>query len=292
MGPRWFSWIFTLENKGVSNDFWFSHSSLRRSTNVTPLIHACILQVPQTATITAYLGAPCMSSLAAMGHLPTDTGTLTRLNLGLQLPIRTVEVNTGAGSGGKRGWGRRGGGGCSGRGVQLGETRGREFSPSSALMTTDHSESPWCWSSRGSRRWCWWWSCGWCGRYRSVCSPSQLSSVTSLLYPAFQFAIPAKHYHSFGLRLFSRLSVCVCVYLCVLAAQSCLTLCNPMDYSPPGSSVHGILQARILEQVAISLSGDLSNLGIKPGASAQQAHSLLSEPLACWKGPVDVWELD
>ena len=29
--------------------------------------------------------------------------------------------------------------------------------------------------------------------------------------------------------------------------QSCLTLCNPMDCSPPGSSVHGILQARILE---------------------------------------------
>ena len=36
--------------------------------------------------------------------------------------------------------------------------------------------------------------------------------------------------------------------------QSCPTLCNPMDYSPPGSSVHGILQARILEWVAISLS--------------------------------------
>ena len=30
-------------------------------------------------------------------------------------------------------------------------------------------------------------------------------------------------------------------------AQSCLTLCHPMDYSPPGSSVHEILQARILE---------------------------------------------
>ena len=38
----------------------------------------------------------------------------------------------------------------------------------------------------------------------------------------------------------------------VLAAQSCLTLCNPMDCSPPGSSVYGILQARILEWVAIS----------------------------------------
>ena len=33
----------------------------------------------------------------------------------------------------------------------------------------------------------------------------------------------------------------------VLVAQSCLTLCNAMDYSPPGSSVHGILQGRILE---------------------------------------------
>ena len=44
---------------------------------------------------------------------------------------------------------------------------------------------------------------------------------------------------------------------CVLHAkllQSCLTLCNRIDYSPPGSSVHGILQARILEWVAISFS--------------------------------------
>ena len=37
-------------------------------------------------------------------------------------------------------------------------------------------------------------------------------------------------------------------------AQSCPTLCYPMDCSPPGSSVHGILQARILEWVAISFS--------------------------------------
>ena len=36
--------------------------------------------------------------------------------------------------------------------------------------------------------------------------------------------------------------------------QSCLTLCNPTDGSPPGSSVPGILQARILEWVAISFS--------------------------------------
>ena len=37
-----------------------------------------------------------------------------------------------------------------------------------------------------------------------------------------------------------------------LVTKSCLTLCNPMDYSPPGSSVHGISQARTLEWVAIS----------------------------------------
>ena len=44
------------------------------------------------------------------------------------------------------------------------------------------------------------------------------------------------------------------LYDCVLVAQSCLTLCDPMDWSPPRSSVHGILQARILEWVAISFS--------------------------------------
>ena len=47
--------------------------------------------------------------------------------------------------------------------------------------------------------------------------------------------------------------------------QSCLTLCNPMDCSPPGSSVHGISQARILEQVGLPFPspGDLPNPGIE-----------------------------
>ena len=49
-----------------------------------------------------------------------------------------------------------------------------------------------------------------------------------------------KNVHAFG-----------CLLLC---AQSCPTLCNPVDCSPPGSSVHGILQARMLEWVAISSS--------------------------------------
>ena len=42
--------------------------------------------------------------------------------------------------------------------------------------------------------------------------------------------------------------------------QSCPTLRDPMDYSPPGSSVHGILQARILEGVATSFSRGSSQI--------------------------------
>ena len=47
---------------------------------------------------------------------------------------------------------------------------------------------------------------------------------------------------------------CFPTYCCCLAAQSCLTLCNPMDCSPLDSPVHRMLQARILEWVTISSS--------------------------------------
>ena len=39
-----------------------------------------------------------------------------------------------------------------------------------------------------------------------------------------------------------------------MCAESCMILCDPMDCSPSGSSIHGIFQARILEQVAVSSS--------------------------------------
>ena len=53
-------------------------------------------------------------------------------------------------------------------------------------------------------------------------------------------------------------STICCLKVNMLAAQSCLALCGPMDWSPPGSSVHGIVQARILESVAISFSREAS----------------------------------
>ena len=61
-------------------------------------------------------------------------------------------------------------------------------------------------------------------------------------------------------------------------AQSCPTLCDPMDCSLPGSSAHGVLQARILEWVAVPFSRDVPNTGIEPRSPTLQADSLLAEP--------------
>ena len=59
-------------------------------------------------------------------------------------------------------------------------------------------------------------------------------------------------------------------------AQLCLTLCDPMDYSLPGSSVQGIFEARILEWVAIAFSR--GSYQPRNGSPTLQADSLLSEP--------------
>ena len=63
---------------------------------------------------------------------------------------------------------------------------------------------------------------------------------------------------------FGLLYVCVC-------AQSCPTLCNLIDCSPQGSSVHGILQARILEWITILFSGNLPDPGIESASLASPA---------------------
>ena len=59
----------------------------------------------------------------------------------------------------------------------------------------------------------------------------------------------------------------------VLVTRSCLALCNPTDCSPPGSSVDGILQARILEWVAMLSSRGLPDPGIEPRSPVLQADS-------------------
>ena len=64
----------------------------------------------------------------------------------------------------------------------------------------------------------------------------------------------------------------VCARTC-LVAQSCLSLCDPMDCSPPGSSVHGILQARILERVAMPSFRGSSQPRIEPTSPTLWADS-------------------
>ena len=82
------------------------------------------------------------------------------------------------------------------------------------------------------------------------------------------------------------INICACLHAKLL--QSCLTLCNPMDCSPPGTSVHEILQARILEWVAISFSRgssrprDRTNLGLP---HCRQMHYYLShQGSPCYMG--------
>ena len=64
----------------------------------------------------------------------------------------------------------------------------------------------------------------------------------------------------------------MCMHVKLL--QSCPTLCDPMGSSLPGSSVHGVLQERVLELVAIPPPGDLPNPENEPVSPALQADSL------------------
>ena len=74
---------------------------------------------------------------------------------------------------------------------------------------------------------------------------------------------PEKILHDpFPLRLYN---VCVCVCVCA-KSLSHVWLCIPVDCSPPGFYVHRILQARILEWVAMPFSTDLPDPGIEPAS--------------------------
>ena len=71
-----------------------------------------------------------------------------------------------------------------------------------------------------------------------------------------------------------------CLFEClsVLITKFCLTLYDPMNCSPPGSSAHGISKARTLDWVAIHFSRGLPNPGIELGSPALKVDSLPSEP--------------
>ena len=66
---------------------------------------------------------------------------------------------------------------------------------------------------------------------------------------------------------------------CLSDVLACLTLWDPMDCSPPGSSVHRILQARTLEWVSIPSAGGLPDPGMKPWSPASPELTVDSLPL-------------
>ena len=69
-------------------------------------------------------------------------------------------------------------------------------------------------------------------------------------------------------------------------AQSCPILCDPVDCSLPGSSVHGILQARILESLPFPIPGDLPHPGIEPMSVTSPALTSGFFPtIATWESP-------
>ena len=134
--------------------------------------------------------------------------------------------------------------------------------------------------------------------------------ITFRLFPV------SKHYKnsstcmSFSIHMHNIYYICVCIYIYIYffwtynlnqnsgswifvyysvayitnsfhseVSQLCLTLCNPMDCSLPGFSIHGIFQARVLKWVAISFSRGSSRLrGQKPRSPALQADTLPSAP--------------
>ena len=102
-----------------------------------------------------------------------------------------------------------------------------------------------------------------CKHHLNGCAVIYSRCFNILLYTAWIISIFAKDIFVNIFEAFMVISDCVCVCVCVFecvhfVTQSCPTLCNPMSCSLPGFSVHGILQARVLEPVAISYSRESS----------------------------------
>ena len=91
---------------------------------------------------------------------------------------------------------------------------------------------------------------------------SVLFCLFALFSPIFKFIFHFFYWFFFSFQLFCNFQELFLLWIFLVysneseseVAQLCPTLCNPVGCSPPGSSVHGILQARILECVAISFS--------------------------------------
>ena len=110
--------------------------------------------------------------------------------------------------------------------------------------------------------------------------PSQyLNSKNPVPWKKYIFQrIPMWWWAVSALFILSKLVFLSVMVLCGCYVNSIVSLCDPMDCSLPGFSVHGILQARILEWVEIPFFRDLPNPGIEPTPPVLRADSVPSEP--------------
>ena len=92
--------------------------------------------------------------------------------------------------------------------------------------------------------------------------------ITKIFFITFLWT----HFHLRG-----EIAAIACVQTCSVA-KSCLTLCDPVDCSPAGSSICGISQARILEWCAISFFRDLPDPGVEPMSPALADGFFTTEP--------------
>ena len=114
------------------------------------------------------------------------------------------------------------------------------------------------------------------GRTRGICrnrrapvkSPFDLGHMSGDVFPSFSHCLPKS--------LSKPLDTDHCS--CCLVTKSCLTLCNSMDCSQPGSSVHGIFQAKILGSgLPCPPPGDLPDQGIEPLSPALTGGFFITE---------------
>ena len=111
------------------------------------------------------------------------------------------------------------------------------------------------------------------------------TDVGNLIFGSFAFSKSSLNIWKFtvhvllkpGLEIFSITLLACAVAAAAKSLQSCPTLCDPIDSSPPGSSVPGILQARTLEWVAISLQC----MTMKSESEFTQSRLTLRDPMDC-----------
>ena len=92
----------------------------------------------------------------------------------------------------------------------------------------------------------------------------KIGSTSNVVFPTFPFG--------------ELLTLFAYYFMHAKSLQACPTLCDFMDYSPPGSSVHGLSRQEYWSGLPFPSPGDLPDTEIKPGSPAPQADSLLSEP--------------